>query len=188
MRGPQLLAGAVLALVPLAGSSQAPPDGASPRPGRPGASPPPTHTSLKDRPWSTSEQYPEALQRVCRYKALIGGGRPGVVPQADVLMGMLELAPRAIYPAHRHPAPELYYVMSGRAEWTVGEETFAAGPGTAIYHPPNTLHRMVNTSDEVLRTVYMWWSPGGDRRVIQVASELLEGVPAQPEKARFEEP
>ena len=73
----------------------------------------------------------------------------------DVLMGMLELAPRATYPAHKHPAPELYYVMSGTADWTVGGETFAAGPGTAIYHPPNTPHRMVNTGDEVLRTVYM---------------------------------
>jgi quercetin dioxygenase-like cupin family protein len=39
-------------------------------------------------------------------------------PQSDVLMGMLELAPGATYPAHRHPAPELYYVMSGTAQWT----------------------------------------------------------------------
>jgi len=103
-------------------------------------------------------------------------------------MGMLELAPGATYPAHRHPSPELYYVMSGTAQWTVDEETFTAGPGTAIYHPPNTRHRMVNTGDEVLRTVYMWWAPGGDREVIKMPSELLESVPEQPAKARFEEP
>jgi len=147
----------------------------------------PTHITLQDRPWTSSEQYPEALRRVYRYKALIGGTRAGVIPQPDVLMGMLELAPRATYPAHKHPSPEIYYVMSGTAKWTVGEETFTAGPGTAIYHPPNTLHRMVNSSDEVLRTVYLWFAPGGDRDVLKQSSQLLEPVPEQPAKAKFEE-
>src|SRR5262245_40927695 len=97
-----------------------------------------THVTLAERPWTSSEQYPEPLRKVYRYKALIGGQRPGVVPQQDVLMGMLELAPKATYPAHSHPSPEIYYVMSGTARWTVGEETFTANPGTAVYHPPNT--------------------------------------------------
>jgi quercetin dioxygenase-like cupin family protein len=160
--------------------SPAPVATASPSPG-------PTHITLGERPWTSSEQYPEALRRVYRYKALIGGKRPGVVPQADVLMGVLELAPGAIYPAHKHPAPELYYVMRGRARWTVGEETFVAEPGTAIYHPPNTLHRMVNLGDEVLETVYMWWAPEGNRDVIRVPSELLEPVPEQPAQAKFKD-
>ena len=146
-----------------------------------------THITLQDRPWTSSEQYPEALRRVYRYKAMIGGTRAGVIPQPDVLFGMLELAPRATYPAHKHPAPEIYYVMSGTAKWTVGDETFTAGPGTAIYHPPNTLHRMVNASDEVLRTVYLWVAPGGDRDVLRQSSQLLESVPEQPPQAKFEE-
>ncbi len=188
MRGLLLVVGVVLSFVPSVVPIQSPPVGEPRPPAGPRASEPPTHVSLKDRPWSSSEQYPEALRRVYRYKALIGGRRPGVIPQSDVLMGMLELAPGATYPAHRHPSPELYYVMSGTAQWTVDEETFTAGPGTAIYHPPNTRHRMVNTGDEVLRTVYMWWAPGGDREVIKMPSELLESVPEQPAKARFEEP
>jgi quercetin dioxygenase-like cupin family protein len=146
-----------------------------------------THITLNERPWTSSEQYPEPLRQVYRYKALIGGQRQGVVPEADVLMGVLELAPRAIYPAHKHPAPELYYITSGTAQWTVGEETFSAGPGTAIYHPPDTLHRMINTGDEVLRTVYMWWAPGGDRNAIRASSQLLEPVPEQPPAARFKD-
>ena len=146
-----------------------------------------THITLNERPWTSSEQYPEPLRQVYRYKAMIGGQRAGVVPQDDVLMGMLELAPRAIYPAHKHPAPELYYVMSGTAQWTVGDETFTAGPGTAIYHPPDTLHRMVNTGDEVLKTVYMWWAPGGNRSAIRASSQLLEPVPAQPPQAKFKD-
>ena len=146
-----------------------------------------THITLAERPWTSSEQYPEALRQVYRYKALIGGQRPGVVSQEDILMGVLELAPGATYPAHKHPSPELYYVISGTARWTVGNETFTAEPGTAVYHPPDTLHRMINTSDAVLKTVYMWWAPGGDRAAIRASSQLLEPVPSQPPQARFKD-
>ena len=146
-----------------------------------------THVTLNEQSWTSSQQYPEPLRQVYRYKALIGSQRPGVVPQGDILMGVLELAPRATYPAHKHPAPELYYVMSGTAQWTVGSETFAAGPGTAIYHPPDTLHRMINTGDEVLKTVYMWWAPGGDTTAIRASSQLLEPVPQQPPQAKFKD-
>ena len=151
------------------------------------ATTPQSHISLKDTPWTGSKQYPPELLKVYRYKALIGGQRPGVVPQEDILMGVLELAPGAIYPAHKHPAPELYYVISGKARWTVGEETFEAGPGEAIYHPPNTLHRMINIGTETLRTVYMWWAPGGDHSVLRASSQLLEVVPPQPPSAVFSE-
>jgi len=124
---------------------------------------------------------------VYRYKALIGGQRPGVIPQEDILMGVLELAPGATYPAHKHPAPELYYVIGGKVRWTVGDETFEAGPGEAIYHAPNTLHRMVNIGAETLRMVYLWWAPGGDRSVLRASSQLLEPVPPQPPSAVFPE-
>jgi len=70
-------------------------------------------------------------------------------------MGVLELAPGAIYAAHAHPAPEIYYVMNGTARWTVDEETFDPEPGTAIYHVPNALHRMINIGNETLRVCWM---------------------------------
>lgn len=145
----------------------------------------PSHVHVRDVEWTASPQYPEELQRVYRYKALIGGHWPGVIPQQDILMGVLELAPGAIYSAHAHPAPELYYVMSGIARWTVNDETFDAEPGTAIYHAPDALHRMINTGDEPLRMCWMWWAPDGNREVLNVGSMLLEPVPEQPETAKF---
>lgn len=144
-----------------------------------------SHVHLRDVDWWASAQYPEELRRVYRYKALIGGARPGVIAQDEVLMGVLELAPGAVYPGHAHPSPEIYYVMSGTARWTVGSDTFIAEAGTAVYTPPNTLHRMINTGDELLRTVYFWWAPEGKRDVLNVGSKLLEPVPEQPPKARF---
>lgn len=76
-------------------------------------------------------------------------------------------------------------MLDGSAEWYVAEETFAAGPGMAIYHAPDTLHRMINIGDDVLRLVYFWWAPNGNREVLTVPSELLEPVPQQPAKAKF---
>jgi quercetin dioxygenase-like cupin family protein len=144
-----------------------------------------THVTLNDVTWWASPQYPESLRRVYRYKALIGGSRPGVIPQDDVLMGVLELAPGAIYAAHAHPAPEIYYVMHGEVRWTVGSENFSASPGMAIYHPSNTLHRMVNVGDDVARVVYLWWAPGGNSSILRVGSRLLEPAAEQPARAKF---
>jgi len=144
-----------------------------------------SHAHVSDVQWTASPQYPEELRRVYRYKPLIGGRWQGVIPQEDILMGVLELAPGAIYAAHAHPAPEIYYVMSGTARWTVGDETFDAEPGTAIYHAPNALHRMINSGDETLRVCWMWWAPDGNREVLNIGSRLLEPVPEQPMSAKF---
>ena len=141
-----------------------------------------THINAKGLDWQTSPHYPEDLQRVMRWKMLIGGE---AIPEPDVRFGVLEIAPHAIYPGHEHPSPELYYVISGRAQWTVGEQTFTADAGTAVYTPPNTLHRMVNLGDEVLRTIWFWWAPGGKRDVLESDSRLVEPVPQEPEHARF---
>ena len=64
-----------------------------------------SHVHLRDVTWWSSAQYPEELRRVYRYKALIGGSRPGVVPQDDVLMGFLELAPGRPTPGTPIPRP-----------------------------------------------------------------------------------
>jgi quercetin dioxygenase-like cupin family protein len=148
------------------------------------------HVSAGDVRWATGSDYPPALQAVMRWKDLVGGAGGGgaddaAVPQPDVYMGVFELAPGAMYPGHKHPSPELYYVMSGTARWSVGDETFAARAGTAIYHPPEAIHRMTNDGDEVLRAVYFWWAPGGDRAALKGPVALVEPVPPQPPQATF---
>jgi mannose-6-phosphate isomerase-like protein (cupin superfamily) len=133
--------------------------------------------------YRSTGSYPAALRRVYRYKALIGGREwyPGWrgVPLPDILTGTLELDPGGYYPLHRHPAPEIYYVISGKAKWTVGKETFIAKPGTAIYHSPRTVHRMINIGGEKLKTFWIWWAPRGNTDVLQVGSRLVEPIPSQ---------
>lgn len=143
-----------------------------------------SHVTEKDVPWTTAAHYPEALQQVVRWNTLIGAGAaswPGV-PQKDVRMGVLELDAGGYYPGHAHPAPEIYFVLSGTAQWTVANETFEARPGMAIYHAPDVQHRMVNTGADVLRAVWFWWAPEGRSEMLEGEIDLLEPMPQIPKE------
>ena len=135
-----------------------------------------TYANADDFEWTSASSYPEALQKIVRWKMLVGGDAPAI-PQKDVSMGVLDLDAGGYYPLHAHPAPEIYFIMSGTAEWTVGDETFTATPGMSIYHAPNVPHRMVNSGTETLCTVWFWWAPDGKRDVLQGDIELLESMP-----------
>ena len=151
-----------------------------------------THTSADAIPWTTTNRYPEWFRKTYRYKELVGGvsawqsmaGEWKGIPHAEIRMGTLQLDRGAIYPFHAHPAPELYFVIRGQAKWTVGDETFTATPGTAIHAPPNTRHQMINTGPETLELLFIWWAPGGDARVLDIASRMLDGWDHPPPKTR----
>lgn len=46
---------------------------------------------------------------------------------------------------------EIYYIVSGSGEMTVGEETTAVSAGDAIYIPVNSIHTLKNTGTEPMR-------------------------------------
>jgi mannose-6-phosphate isomerase-like protein (cupin superfamily) len=69
--------------------------------------------------------------------------------------GIAELDPGDIHYLHHHEKEaEFYYVVSGSAKVTVDEEEIAATPGTLIYMPPGTKHKIVNDGKETF--VIMW--------------------------------
>jgi quercetin dioxygenase-like cupin family protein len=117
---------------------------------------------------------------VARWKTLVGGDEGGQLDDPDVRFGLWELAPRAVYHGHRHAAPELYHVLSGRARWTVDGEVREVGPGTTIRTPSGAVHRMENLGDETLRAVWFWWAPDGRREVFDGVYEFTEPPPADP--------
>jgi pimeloyl-ACP methyl ester carboxylesterase/mannose-6-phosphate isomerase-like protein (cupin superfamily) len=52
-------------------------------------------------------------------------------------------------PQHRHARhDEGFYVVSGTAQFTVGEQTYDAGPRTLVMVPPGAPHTFVNAGDE----------------------------------------
>ncbi|MBV9432355.1 MAG: hypothetical protein JO137_11090 [Hyphomicrobiales bacterium] len=89
-----------------------------------------------------------------------GDGAPALVHNPDLAFGVLLLGPHTEYPAHRHPAAELYIPLS-RAEWAkasgpLAEPEFVSRePGCVIHHPPNVVHA-TRTRETPLAALYLW--------------------------------
>jgi mannose-6-phosphate isomerase-like protein (cupin superfamily) len=61
------------------------------------------------------------------------------------------LAPGAATTPHHHAVTEeIYYILSGTAAMTLGDETRPVGPGDAIAIPPGCRHTIRNTGREEL--------------------------------------
>ena len=86
--------------------------------------------------------------------AVIAG--PGGLVAAKIAMGVLLLAPGVLYPAHAHPAEEVYLVLDGRSRWwREGEEWREGIGGAAIHHPPRIAHAMQAVAAP-LCALYLW--------------------------------
>lgn len=56
--------------------------------------------------------------------------------------------PRQVLPLHKHPAAdELFYIVEGVGEFTVGSNSTIVGPGSAVYGPADTFHGLVNSGN-----------------------------------------
>ncbi len=74
----------------------------------------------------------------------------------ELLCGVMLLGPDTTYPQHRHPAEEVYHVLSGRSEWQRGDGPWrTVAPGSAIHHPPDLAHA-ARTGDAPLLALYCW--------------------------------
>jgi Dimethlysulfonioproprionate lyase len=82
-------------------------------------------------------------------------GAPALARHPDLALGILLLGPHTEYPAHRHPAEEIYIPL-GVAEWRIAAGPWALRtPGTVIHHPPNIVHA-TRTVDRPLAALYLW--------------------------------
>jgi quercetin dioxygenase-like cupin family protein len=95
-----------------------------------------------------------------RYTLLVGPRKAGLHANG-LLMGTLFLERETTYPAHSHPAAEIYYVLEGEADWWVDGVKRKVVPGTVILHKPNAVHGWRTTSAKPLKAVWFWWAEGG---------------------------
>ncbi|MBW1601734.1 cupin domain-containing protein [Streptomyces sp. JJ66] len=63
-------------------------------------------------------------------------------------------------PQKPHRQDEVYFVVSGRAVLTVGEETTTVGRGSVVYVPANVPHRFHHISED-LRVMVVFSPPEG---------------------------
>ena len=62
-------------------------------------------------------------------------------------------------PLHTHPYVETIFMIEGRAQLTIGQETREVQTGAIAVVPANTPHRFVNSGDSVLRQIDIHASP-----------------------------
>lgn len=108
--------------------------------------------------WRQNPNYvrlPPSPDFLAGYGYAVIAGPGGVVP-ARIALGVLLLAPGLIYPAHAHPAEEIYVVLDGASRWQRAGEPWREGiGGAAIHHPPHVAHAM-QAGAAPLCAMYLW--------------------------------
>jgi mannose-6-phosphate isomerase-like protein (cupin superfamily) len=66
---------------------------------------------------------------------------------------------------------EMFFIVEGTYEMTVGGHTTTAGPGTIVFIPRNVVHRFKNVGDTTA-CMLDWSLPGGQDHYFKAISEL----------------
>ena len=69
---------------------------------------------------------------------------------------------------------EIFFILEGTYELTVGDQATTAGPGTIVFIPRNVVHRFKNVGDTTA-CMLDWSLPGGQDRYFKAISELGGG-------------
>jgi len=74
-------------------------------------------------------------------KEIFGGAIRGHYAHLEKLtLGEVHLAPGTVLPMHSHPHEQVTYVISGRFEFTVGDQTTVLEPGMIAMIPGGVMH------------------------------------------------
>lgn len=83
------------------------------------------------------------------------GPTTGSFRSKDARLGFTLIGPGMHYPAHSHPAVELYHLLAGPSTWIKAGAPSRKQPGDFILHPANVSHAM-ETQDASLLSIYSW--------------------------------
>lgn len=109
--------------------------------------------------WRQSASYSDALMGegfLDNYGWCEMIGPHGFFPGDDFRLGLLLLGPDREYRDHFHPAPELYWPLTGPTRWRKGTGRFCKQRGgTVIWHDANMIHA-TRTGSRPLLAVWCW--------------------------------
>ena len=75
-------------------------------------------------------------------------------------------------PDHVHfSQEEVFFIVEGTYELSIGDQTSTAGPGTIVFIPRNVVHRFKNVGNTTARMLD-WSLPGGQDHYFKAISEL----------------
>lgn len=118
-----------------------------------------------------SARYPATFRDAYVVRELIGQGDDALA-DPSLRVGTVELPAGFVYPPHRHPAAEVYVVLTGELRWEVDGERFDAHPGSVVRHPPLAVHAMTVSAHGPAELLWVWYPATGDpHRVLAVDAE-----------------
>lgn len=86
--------------------------------------------------------------------------RPDNLGSEKMCFGVADFPANAHAPGHVHPREEeVLYVLQGSGEIYFDGVAEPVEPGTCILVPPGARHSINNTSDEILRVIYVFSPP-----------------------------
>lgn len=101
------------------------------------------------------EKVPRGLERKYAYAELAGPTGPVVTD--EVILGLVLFAPGCTYPAHAHDGiTESYICLSGAVS---ENDQGVYAPGSLIFNPPGTLHRITVADTNPALLCYAWEGP-----------------------------
>lgn len=77
-------------------------------------------------------------------------------PTQELTSGVCAIEPGCELALHRHPPLELYYFLEGTGVVTLGADDHPVCPGSTIYIPGGTPHRVHNTGATLLKLFYVF--------------------------------
>ena len=100
----------------------------------------------------------DAMRLGYAYSSIIGAAedaasRRAVTPvylSDEVFAGMVLQGPGITYPSHAHKAVEVYWAITGSADWQKGDEWSTHGPGSVILHETGVRHATITHSEPQL--------------------------------------
>jgi len=94
----------------------------------------------------------------------------------DLSVGLYELPAGGIDPQSPHTEDEVYYVVSGSATMTVGDEDRAVGAGSVIFVPADVAHRFHDITEAL--TILVFFGPAEYTHRVDHASQRPHGAAA----------
>ena len=104
--------------------------------------------------WNEAERgVPEFFKGGYAFAEIVG--EMGFKFSEKIRLGFFLQKPNLNYPVHAHDAKELYFILSGTADWQIEDKKFKARPGLLIHHEEKEEHAMT-TSELPLFALWIW--------------------------------
>ena len=113
-----------------------------------------TKIIAKNVMWNEAERgVPEFFKGGYAFAEIVG--EMGFKFSEKIRLGFFLQKPNLNYPLHAHDAKELYFILSGSADWEIEDKKFKASPGLIIHHEEREEHAMT-TSELPLFALWIW--------------------------------